>query len=143
MTPYELLDLALSLSNRIDTHWSLFITVHLALMGGIIYVDRPLQKNEKIVAVVIYSGFAAANFFMMKGQVIFLASIYHQIFDMRELACCAKNQVINHIVKLYEIKSTDKAMMSINMAHLIMYILVSISLIYDKALPKSNLSKET
>ena len=47
MTPYELLDLALSLSNRIDTHWTLFISVHLALIGGIIYVDRPLAKNEK------------------------------------------------------------------------------------------------
>ncbi len=47
MTPYELLDLALSLSNRIDTHWALFISVHLALIGGIIYVDRPLSKREK------------------------------------------------------------------------------------------------
>ena len=47
MTLYQLLDLSLSLSNRIDTHWALFISVHLALVGGIIYVDRPLLAKKK------------------------------------------------------------------------------------------------
>ena len=65
MDPYQLLDLALSLSTRIDTHWALFISVHLALIGGIIYVDRPLTKKEKTGAIIIYSGFAVINYFCL------------------------------------------------------------------------------
>jgi hypothetical protein len=49
MTPYELLDLALSLSNRIDTHWTLFISVHLALIGGIIYPTFRIYFRIQII----------------------------------------------------------------------------------------------
>jgi hypothetical protein len=38
MTAYELFDIALGISNRIDVQWGLFITIHLAIFGGIIYV---------------------------------------------------------------------------------------------------------
>ena len=84
MSPYELLDLALSLNNRIDNHWTLFITVHLALIGGLIYVDRPLLKNEKLAAVIIYTGFAVINFLMMLHQEQFLGSVYLQLFEISE-----------------------------------------------------------
>ena len=80
MTPYELLDLALSLSNRIDTHWTLFISVHLALIGGIIYVDRPLFRNEKIAAIIIYTGFALFNFFYM-SLIILILKIFYTFFE--------------------------------------------------------------
>lgn len=68
MEMYQLLDIAVSLSNRLDTHWTLFISVHLALIGGIIYVDRPLQKPEKIAALLVYTGFAVINSLMMINQ---------------------------------------------------------------------------
>jgi hypothetical protein len=141
MTPYELLDLALSLSNRIDTHWTLFISVHLALIGGIIYVDRPLAKNEKFAAIIIYSGFALVNYFMMKNQALFLASIYQQIFQMKEQACCIDNSVIEYVVGLHEWDSASKILTGIMVTHIIMYVILMLSIFYDRVLPKSEDNK--
>jgi hypothetical protein len=143
MTPYELLDLALSLSNRIDTHWTLFISVHLALIGGIIYVDRPLFRNEKIAAMIIYSGFAIVNFYMMKNQTLFLGSIYQQIYQMREQACCLNNNVIEYVVSLHEWNSSIKTLKSIMVTHVVMYIILMLSIFYDRALPKYKPHKKT
>ena len=143
MTPYELLDLALSLSNRIYTHWTLFISVHLALIGGIIYVDRPLFRNEKIAAIIIYTGFALVNFLMMRSQALFLGSIYQQIFAMREQACCLDNSVISYVVSLHEWDSSAKTLTSIMVTHLVMYIILMLSIFYDRALPKNKNVKKT
>ncbi len=137
MSPYELLDLALSLSNRIDTHWTLFITVHLALIGGIIYVDRPLQKNEKFAAMVIYTGFAVANYMMMRNQALFLASIYAQIFEFKDQTCCANNHVIDYIVNLQNRDSTAKMLTGLTVTHAAMYVVVTLSVLHDKAKPNS------
>ncbi len=143
MTPYELLDLALSLSNRIDTHWTLFITVHLALIGGIIYVDRPLLRNEKIAAMLIYSGFAVVNFLMMMSQAKFLGTIYQQIFEMKDLACCQNSPVTNYIASLHERDSTSISVISIAVAHISMYLILALSVLFDKAkIKKSGLVKE-
>jgi len=143
MTPYELLDLALSLSNRIDTHWTLFISVHLALIGGIIYVDRPLFKKEKVAALLIYSGFAFINYMMMRNQALFLDSIYQQLFVMRNEACCINNKVIDYIVGLNEYDNSHKLMSSIHITHIIMYIILTLSIFYDKALPESEGNKDS
>jgi len=143
MTPYELLDLALSLSNRIDTHWTLFISVHLALIGGIIYVDRPLFKKEKVAALLIYSGFAFINYMMMRNQALFLDSIYQQLFVMRNEACCINNKVIDYIVGLNEYDNSHKLMSSILITHIIMYIILTLSIFYDKALPESEGNKDS
>jgi len=137
MTPYELLDLALSLSNRIDTHWTLFISVHLALIGGIIYVDRPLFRNEKIAAIIIYTGFALVNFMMMRSQALFLGSIYQQIYLMKEQACCLDNKVIEYVVSLHEWDSSAKTRTSILVTHVVMYIILMLSIFYDRVLPNS------
>jgi len=142
MTPYELLDLALSLSNRIDTHWTLFISVHLALIGGIIYVDRPLFRNEKVAAIIIYSGFAVVNFFMMKNQTLFLGSIYQQIFQMKDQACCLDNSVIEYVVGLHEWSSSAKTLTSIMITHIVMFIILMLSIFYDRALPKDKNDKK-
>ncbi len=143
MTPYELLDLALSLSNRIDTHWTLFISIHLALIGGIIYVDRPLLRNEKIAGVVMYTAFAVLNYIMMKSQAQFLGSVYHQIFEIKDQYCCTNNRVIDHVVYMYELGSTSKAIISITIAHIAMYVLLTISIVYDRTLSKKLVADTT
>ena len=136
MTPYELMDLALSLSNRIDTHWALFISVHLALIGGIIYVDRPLSKREKFGALTVYSGFAVINFYMMKSQATFLASIYQQIINIKDEICCKGNAVIEHVVGLYQMKSTEMLELSVIIVHAVMLGIIFLTIIYDKKLSK-------
>ena len=136
MTAYELLDLALSLSNRLDTHWTLFITVHLALIGGIIYVDRPLNTKEKIVTMFIYSGFAYTNYIVMKRQFDFLSSIYEKIYMIKDDPCCTNNPVITHLVETYNTHLSFMSTYSIPAIHLVMFIIVSLSVFYDQAVQK-------
>ena len=134
MSAYELLSLSISLSERIDTHWTLFISVHLALIGGIIYVDRPLTKKEKSAAIFVYSGFAMINYFMMKGQAEFLNSIYKQIDFIKNDICCKGNFVINHVVNLHEINVTSILSTSIIVTHIIMFLVILLSIFFDKKL---------
>ena len=79
MTLYELLNLMQNTGFRVDAQWGFFLTVHMALFGGIIYVDRPLKKTEKIVAIVLYSGFALVNYFMLANQIELIHRIYLEI----------------------------------------------------------------
>lgn len=137
MEIYQLLDIAVSLSNRLDTHWTLFITVHLALIGGIIYVDRPLQRSEKIAALLVYTGFAAINYLMMLNQSNFLSSVYSDIIALQNAPCCANSHVMKQILHMSELGSFKTALWSIGSIHLIMYILVAVSILNDKAVTKN------
>jgi len=143
MSAYELLDLALSLNNRIDTHWALFISVHLALIGGIIYVDQPLSKHEKSATVVIYAGFALINYYMMKGQALFLENIYMQIEAIKDDACCKANHVINHVVTLINKKSVPALKFSIIAVHVVMFVVMVLSIFFDSSKPQENKDRKT
>jgi len=132
MTPYELLDLALSLSTRIDTHWALFISVHLALIGGLIYVDRPLSKREKAGAIMVYTGFALINFYMMKAQAKFLVSVYEQIDQIKDQPCCQDNAVVAHIAGLNAVNANDMLINSIIIVHLLMLLVILLTITFDK-----------
>ena len=79
MTLYELIALSSSIGFRIDAQWGFFLTVHMALFGGIIYVDRPLRKTEKVIAIFLYSGFAFINYFVLSNQLALLQHIYIEI----------------------------------------------------------------
>ncbi len=138
MSLYELMDLALSLNTRLDTHWSLFITVHLALIGGIIYVDRPLTKNEKIGAMFIYTGFALVNYFVMANQVAILASLYDQIVSLKNDICCSDSLVLKHVIKTMEDQYSSKLRMFIILTHSVMYVVVLLSIFYDKPKNEQN-----
>jgi len=142
MSPYDLLDLAVSLSNRIDTHWALFISVHLALIGGIIYVDRPLSKKEKTGAFVVYIGFALINYYMMKAQATFLGSIYQQIDRIKDNACCQDNAVIEHIIGLHSQNAQGALMFSIIAVHVVMLLVVVLSITFDKKKPANPTAKD-
>ena len=133
MSAYELLQIAVSLSNRLDTHWTLFITVHLALIGGIIYVDRPLFKSEKVVAILIYTGFALINYLMMNNQVTFLNNVYQDIIAMSDQACCQNSNTIAYLSKMTAFGSLKSAFWSIATIHAVMYLIVVASILNDKA----------
>ncbi len=136
MDVYQLLEIAVALSNRLDTHWTLFITVHLALIGGIIYVDRPLHKPEKIIAVLVYTGFAVINYLMMLNQVHFMNSIYHDILAFQNLDCCKDSKTLEHIALISGHSAFKNTIWSIASIHIVMYILVVVSILNDKARSK-------
>jgi len=136
MDAYQLLEIAVALSNRLDTHWTLFITVHLALIGGIIYVDRPLHKPEKIIAVLVYTGFAVINYLMMINQVQFLNSLYQDILAFQSHVCCKDSKTLEHIALMAGHSAFKNTIWSIAAIHLVMYVLVVISILNDKARTK-------
>lgn len=94
MSIYELFDLAVAVSGRLDLQLSLFVTIHLALFGGIIYVDRPLMRSEKLGVIAIYSMFASLSFAMMSHQSNLVSALYEDIARLASDPCCVDIQAI-------------------------------------------------
>jgi len=132
MTPYELLDLMISIGNRIDIQWGLFITVHMAIFGGIIYVDRPLTSLEKIGAVTIYSGFAVINYWVTRDLAVFMHSANQEIARYATDACCNNNLLVKQVAEKLEGASYRTSQNVLFLSHLAMALLVTLSVIFDK-----------
>jgi hypothetical protein len=62
MTLYEILDLAASNYQKIDTLWNFFIWIHLAIIGGIVLLQHRIGVLERIIATGGYLAFAYLNF---------------------------------------------------------------------------------
>lgn len=84
MTLFELLAISQDIASRIDVQWGFFITVHMALFGGIVYVDRPLKVPEKWVAMFLYLGFSLVNYTQLHNLVSMLSMSYMDIIAMAE-----------------------------------------------------------
>jgi hypothetical protein len=134
LTPYELIDLALGATNRIDVQWGLFISVHLALFGGIIYVERPLRMVEKAAALFVYLLFAVFNYRVMYTQMTFLGSLYADVAAFASEACCSSLRAIAHVVSEVEGGRFERNRLFLGVAHLAMGILAVLSIVFDRAL---------
>ena len=136
MTLYELLDLNISAGTRIDVQLSIFITVHLAVFGGIIYVDRPLRHNEKIAGLIIYTIFAVLNYRIMQNQLDLSLSLANEIAKLSSDPCCTDNTSAQYFAS--QINSGFYAMKDFFLigGHAAFYIMVLLSVLFDKALSK-------
>ncbi len=81
MTEYEIIDLFLNVSTKQDALWAIFFSVHMAIFGGIVYVDRPLRRTEKIFAIVAYVIFAFMNFVAVRGGQSLMATLRSDLAD--------------------------------------------------------------
>src|SRR5262245_23758636 len=61
MSLYEILDLVASNYQKIDTLWNFFITIHLAVIGGIVLLQQRIGLPERIIAIGGYLAFAFLN----------------------------------------------------------------------------------
>lgn len=138
MSIYELIELTQSLNNRIDIQWGLFITVHMALFGGIIYIDRPLRIIEKIPALLIYSGFAFVNYRIMLTQFTSLENIYLDIANLAEAGCCENSNIVAQMLAHLNDGHFGASFTVLYWMHLVMFFLVVLSIIFDKALSSRN-----
>ncbi len=132
MTPYELFDLMISTSNRTDIQWGLFITVHMALFGGIIYVDRPLTRSEKVGAMIIYAGFALINYLVTRDLIEFHNSTNQEIARYATDACCRDNILVKKVVAHLDGPGYEISQNVLLWSHLFMSVLVTLSVIFDK-----------
>ena len=132
MTPYELFDLSISIGNRLDIQWGLFITVHMAIFGGIIYVDRPLTRSEKVGALIIYTGFAVINYLTTRNLLEFFHAANQDIARYITDACCRDNFLIKQVVARVEGPGYRIAQNVLLLSHLAMAVLVVLLIIFDK-----------
>ena len=134
MTLYELFDLANSAANRADIQWGLFITIHMAIFGGIIYVDRPLRRSEKTALLTVYFGFAAVNYLVTRTQLNFVHLINQEIALFATDPCCLDSLLVNRIVERLDGPDFVVGMNILMASHLFMAILVLLAVIFDKRL---------
>ena len=129
MTLYELIDLSQNIGNRVDVQWGFFLTVHMALFGGIIYVDRPLRKAEKIVAIVLYTGFALVNYFVLANQLTLQQVIHNEISQLFGTDSSGLAQYFTARAKGAVFETTH---FYSKIVHGVMWIIVALSVIYDR-----------
>ena len=133
MTPYELFGIALAVGNRIDVQWGLFITVHLALFGGIIYVDHPLRLPEKIGAIAIYMAFAVLDYRVMRLQFGLLENAFRDIAALEGDACCVGNRLVDYVAADVASGRLGIASKIIVVGHVVMAMLVVLCIVFDRA----------
>ncbi|MDJ0655714.1 MAG: hypothetical protein QNJ40_16230 [Xanthomonadales bacterium] len=126
----DLVEASLDIADRLDFQWGLFITVHLALFGAVIYVDRPLKRAEKAGAILIYAGFAALSYRLMLGQVALLEQAYADIATLAS----PDSRLLTHMAAALHDGKLEFASGMIVWGHIIMLGLVVLSLIFDRAL---------
>ena len=129
MDLYNLIELTQNIGFRIDAQWGFFLTVHMALFGGIIYVDRPLRKTEKIVAIALYSGFATVNYLMLSNQLDLLSTMYNEIsINFQE----EQSSLVQYFVERNNAGWFDKANFYSMTVHIVMMVIVTLTVIFDK-----------
>lgn len=131
MSTYELLTTGLSIGNRIDVQWGMFITVHLAIFGGIIYVDRPLRRLEKIGAVGLYVPFAMLHFRGMRQQLNLMSNAFNEVSDRVTAGCCPDNDLLGYVQQDVASGRFETAFWVLVGAHLLMGALVLLAIGFD------------
>lgn len=134
MTLYELLDLSMGVGSRIDVQISIFITVHLAIFGGVIYVDRPLQFREKIGSIFIYSVFAMLNYRIMNNQLDLSLQLATEIAKLAEAADFSNNGLVLHSAQELASGIFDWRYVMLGAGHLVFYVIVVLAIVFDEAL---------
>ena len=132
MSPSEIAELAIDISNRVDMQWGLFVTVHMAVIGAIVYLDKPMLRIEKVIALAVYFGFVFINYSMMYTQLGLLNAAY---MDIAQLAASGvDSNLINKMAADQAAGRFEYGIAAIRISHGAMAILVLLTVIYDKAL---------
>ena len=129
MALFELIELTQNIGFRVDAQWGFFLTVHMALFGGIIYVDRPLRKTEKLVAIGLYSGFAAVNYMMLSNQLELLQRMYEEITVRFQ---SDQSLLVQYFVERNNADWFNKADLYSLVVHGLMLLIVVLTVIYDR-----------
>jgi hypothetical protein len=136
MNAYELMDLAVGIGNRIDVQLGIFITVHLAIFGSIIYVERPLTRTEKVASLFIYSLFAYLNYRIMDNQLTLHLQISTEVAKLADDACCSTNALVNYIKNDVELGGFGTRFVMLYFGHVVFYVVVLLSVIFDETVTK-------
>lgn len=84
MTEHQIIDLILVLSTKQDALWAIFFSVVMAIFGGIIYVDRPLKRAEKLFAIIAYLIFSVMNFVSLRAGQRLMDTLRSDLVDLKQ-----------------------------------------------------------
>ncbi len=140
MTAHELIQVLLAFENRLDVQWGVFITVHLALFGGIIYIDGPLKRGEKIAAMVIYFGFATINYLVSADLAASIHAAQTEIAKFTSEPCCLKNELVARISAKVAGVGPAITQVVLILSHAIMLLLVLLSVVFDRRVSEPGVS---
>ena len=129
MSLFELIELTQNIGFRVDAQWGFFLTVHMALFGGIIYVDRPLRKTEKIVAIALYTGFAVINYLMLSNQLDLMQRLYLEITTNFQPQ---QSLLVQYFVDRTNADWFNRGDIYSLMVHGLMLVIVVLTVIYDR-----------
>lgn len=131
MTEYELVSVAVATGERLDSQWAIFISVHLALLGAIVYVDRPLRRLEKIGASLIYAAFAVFNYRL----IISLRDLLERCaLELSEANPDLTDNVTEYFSDLSHSGHFAQAESTITALHIIAFAIVIAAVVFDGAL---------
>ncbi len=133
MTPYQLVELTMEAQARLDTSWALFLSIHAALFGGIVYVDRPLRYVEKIVVIISYSAIAYYNYYLTRSSQKLLQSFYQDIASIKEKQKLDL-EVINYLEQFVTSSWWWGSYLAAVIVHLTALVIVILAVINDKSL---------
>lgn len=133
MTPYQLVELTMDAQARLDTSWALFLSIHAALFGGIVYVDRPLRFAEKIVVIISYSAIAFYNYYLTRSSQKLLQGLYQDIAAVKEKQKIDL-EVINYLEQFVTSSWWWGSYIAAVIVHLSALIIVIIAVVNDKSL---------
>ncbi len=134
MTAYELLMVASEMSNRLDVQWGLYLTVHLGLFGGIIYVDRPLRRTEKFGALFLYAGFGYLNFRLIVLILGRLERAYGELAKLALTPTYETNELVRHYADHLSAGYFDQMGRYIVYVHIVAAMMVLLAVVFDRAL---------
>lgn len=138
MSPYEITYIIVSVGDRIDAQWALFLTIHMALFGAIVYIDRPLRGLEKLAAITFYVIFAIFNYRISIQQQLFYEHAATDLAKFASSACCEDNQIIDYVKSLLDAGQFQFRRLATLAIHLIAAALVIVSIYFDGAFKKSS-----
>ncbi len=141
MSPYEITNIIISTGHRIDAQWALFLTIHMALFGGIIYVDRPLNRTEKAFAIIFYSVFAVLNFIVSLQQQIFYEHAANDILVYAAMDCCRESEIISYFKMLQDTGKFELRPAITLFVHIIAGAIVICSIFFDGAFKKPSVPR--
>ena len=142
MSPYELLDVAIAAGTRIDVQWGLFVTVHLAILGGIAYIERPLRLPEKVGAMAIYLAFVVVSYRATRFHMSLLQNAYGDVSEVASGEQFAELNTVQFIAQDLMSGRFEFANSFAAAAHIVMASLVVLALIFDVELTARLKEKE-
>jgi hypothetical protein len=104
-----------------DVQWGFFVSIHLALLGGVFFIDRPVPVHGKLAATAVYVVFATFNFRALRAQHRILEHVYQDIVELKDSACCQGSELMAFYVNEVAADFDQRMMIVAWLMHLVAF----------------------